>query len=240
MESRDLALLASAPLFSSIDVRELSLALTSLPHRIQSFDAGAVLLFAGSAYTELLVLLEGEVGAEMTNDEGKSFLVETIAAPGAVATAVLFAPGAILPVTVVARKAGRLVAIPRSSLLSLCTRFLPLLEALLSDMGGRLASLAEKLRAIQFASLRERLADWILRRLGLARASGAQAGGQGLGAISTIHLEASKERLASLFGVARPSLSRELGELERRGLIRVQGRSIEILDEPGLRSLRSH
>jgi Mn-dependent DtxR family transcriptional regulator len=52
-------------------------------------------------------------------------------------------------------------------------------------------------------------------------------------------LEASKERLASLFGVARPSLSRELGEMERRGLIRVEGREIAILDEQGLRELRS-
>jgi CRP-like cAMP-binding protein len=120
----------------------------------------------------------------------------------------------------------RLVVIPRAALLSLSATFPPLLEALLSDMGGRLAFLADKYRSLSFATLRERLADWLLR--------GAQRRGGRL----EVRLETSKERLASVFGVARPSLSREFGQLEERGLVEVKGRTILILDEAGLMALR--
>jgi len=233
MDDRDLARLASCPLFAGIDPRELAAALAKLPHRAADIAQGNVALLAGCAYEDLRILLSGELSAEMTTEEGRTVVVESFHAPEAVATAVLFAPGRALPVTVVARSACRLAIIPRETLLSLSARFPPLLEALLTDMGARLSSLAEKLRALQFATLRERLADWLLRRASLA--APPPSGGHRL-----VRLEASKERLATLFGVARPSLSRELGELERRGLVEVRGRTIAILDPAGLAKLKPH
>lgn len=106
----------------------------------------------GSICSSLMVVLEGEARAEMTNDEGKTFAVEILRAGEAVATAILFSPRKIMPVTLVAAK---------------------------------------------------------------------------------------RTSLAELFGVARPSLSRELGEMEKRGYIAMGGRDIRILDREGLRSLRS-
>jgi CRP-like cAMP-binding protein len=226
VDLHDIATLASSPLFSGIAVGRLGSALASLPLRVQSFEAGRVVLLAGCAYEDLRVLLEGDASAEMTSGEGKTIIVETLRAPDAIATAVLFSPSRRLPVTLVATTKLRLVVIPRAALLSLSATFPPLLEALLSDMGGRLAFLADKYRSLSFATLRERLADWLLR--------GAQRRGGRL----EVRLETSKERLASVFGVARPSLSREFGQLEERGLVEVKGRTILILDEAGLMALR--
>ena len=230
MEARDLATLAASPLFSGVDIKELSRALAALPHRVHDYKSGAVVLLAGCAYDELRVVLAGELAAEMGNEEGRSIVVETFKVPEPIAAAVLFAPDRRLPVTVVARSPARLALLPVASLLALCGRFPPLLESLLSDMGSRVESLADKLRAFQFATLRERLADWMLRRASLATEPGGPL---------VVRLDSSKERLATLFGVARPSLSRELGELQRRGLLKVEGRRIEILDEAGLRRIRS-
>ncbi len=230
MDDRDLARLCLSPLFSRVEPRDLAKAFSTLSHRVASYAAGTVALLAGCAYEELRIVLEGELAAEMTATEGRTVVVETIRAPEAVATAVLFSPNHVLPVNAIARVETRLAIIPRMSLLALCTRFPPVLEALLADMGARLSALAEKLRATQFATLRERLADWILRRIDLV----PQEGG---GKPPMIRLEASKERLASLFGVARPSLSRELLEIQRRGIIRMEGRTIIVLDVAALRAL---
>jgi len=229
---RELARLLSCPLFRGVELRDAAEALVALPHGLHRWSAGSVLLPEGSSYDELIVLLEGEAAAEMTNDEGKSVLVETMRAPEAVATAVLFAPRPLLPVAVIARTELLAALIPRGSLLTLCARFRPVLENVLADMGARLSALAEKLRALQFATLSERLADWLVNRASLSRPAEP-------GATIVVRLDASKERLASLFGVARPSLSRVLGSMESSGLIRVRGRDIEILDLPRLKILRS-
>jgi CRP-like cAMP-binding protein len=226
MDDRDVAVLTTSRLFKGLDAVAIGRALAASPARVQTFAPGRVVLLAGCAYDDLRVILDGEAAAEMTSAEGKTVIVETLHVPDLVATAVLFSPNRRLPVTLVARSDLRLAAIPRATLLGLCERFPPLLEALLMDMGGRLAFLADQYRSLSFATLRERLADWLLRS--------AERRPEGL----EVKLETSKERLSAVFGVARPSLSRELGELESRGLLEVRGRRIRILDEGGLNALR--
>ena len=43
--------------------------------------------------------------------------------------------------------------------------------------------------------------------------------------------------LADYFGVARPSVSRAIGELEQEGFIEANGKNIRILDKEGLSGL---
>jgi len=224
MDDRDIALLAASPLFAGADLLELGSYLRTAPVSVRSYPPGSTILLAGSAYEELRVILAGEASAEMADGEGRAVVVETLKAPDAVATAVLFAPERRLPVSVSARSEARLASIPRGVLLGAAARFPSVLEALLLDMGSRLAFLAAKYRSASFATLGERLADWLLER--------AERDGSGL---LSVTLPETKERLAAALGVARPSLSRELSRMEDRGLLAVRGRRIEILDERGLR-----
>ncbi len=45
----------------------------------------------------------------------------------------------------------------------------------------------------------------------------------------TVTLPITRTRLAQLMGVSRPSLSRELSNLQKAGLLRIEGRMITIL-----------
>ncbi len=234
MDDHDLARLAASPLFAGADLPELGSFFRRQKTRIQVFGPGSVVLLAGCAYEELRIVLEGRAEAEMASGGGRSVVVEEFSPPDAIATAVLFSPGHILPVSVLARTELRLAGLPRPVLLAAASAFPSVLEALLGDMGGRLALLAEKYRAVSFTTLRERLADWLLRKAG--RHPSSQKGGK---AMLSLHLPDSKERLSASFGVARPSLSREFAWLEEKGLIVMRGRDIDILDEAGLEKIRA-
>jgi CRP-like cAMP-binding protein len=226
MEQRDVARLAACMIFKGLDPRDLERSLTGLPHSTRSFESGTVVLLAGCRYAALHVLLEGKAFAEMTSDEGKVVTVESFEAGEALASGILFTPGQVLPVSVETKTPCRFAILPRETLLSLCMQHRSVLEAVLGETGARINSLTEKLKAAQFAGLREKLADWLLRRMEL---SGSQV----------IRLEATRERMAELFGVARPSLSRELGFLQRAGIVHLEGRTIRILDEQALRRLKN-
>lgn len=226
MQLRDIARLASCDIFAGIDPGELAKSLEEIPHSLKSFSEKSLILLSGCQYSSLYVLIEGEAFAEMTSDEGKIARVESFKAVEALATAILFSPRQILPVSVEAKTDCRFVTLPKEGLLNLCMRHKPLLEALLGEIGTRVDTLTERLKAAQFVSLREKLADWLLRRHELSGAT-------------TIHVEASRERMAELFGVARPSLSRELGALQRLGLLSLSGRDIELLDIGALRRIRN-
>ncbi|PKL06319.1 MAG: hypothetical protein CVV53_04910 [Spirochaetae bacterium HGW-Spirochaetae-9] len=226
MELRDIARLASCPMFSGVNPIDLAQTLASIPHSIRCFDENSVVFLSGCRYSSLYILIEGEAWAEMTSDEGKVVRVESFKAGESLAAAILFTEGQTLPVSVEAQKACRFVVIPKEGLLDLCMKHKAILEALLGEMGNRLSTLTDRLKAAQFISLREKLADWLLRRMEL---SGSPI----------LHIEATRERMAELFGVARPSLSRELGALRHLGVIDFSGKEIRIVDARGLRRLRN-
>lgn len=224
MDRREIASVATGPLFRGVEVEEVERLLGGLS--LRRYGGGSLLLLAGCSYDSLLVLVEGSVEAEMGDLSGRSIRIETIAAPEAIATAVLFAPDPVLPVTVRALEETRVLALPRDLVLDLCQKSRAFLRNYLADSGARLAAFSERFRLLTFSSLRERLADWLLRQ------SYRSGGGE-------ITLPSSKEKLAETFGVARPSLSRELLAMERDGLIEMEGRRIALLEPSALRELLS-
>jgi CRP/FNR family transcriptional regulator, dissimilatory nitrate respiration regulator len=224
MERRDIAALADTSLFRGIGAVELDELFGKTPIVVREFRAGSLMLAAGSVYDSLWILVEGSVAAEMRGPTGKTLRIETIQAPEPLASAFLFAPEPLLPVTVRSLAAVRVVCIPRESLLVICQRSRAFLENYLRDAGSRLAALSERFRIMHFSALRGRLADWMLRH-----ETGAGKG--------EVLLPASKEKMAETFGVTRPSLSREFSAMARDGLISVEGRRIAILRRDALAAL---
>ena len=224
MDRRDLARLVASPLFAGVDVVELEGLLGPEAASLRGFRKGNILLLAGCAYDTLWILLEGSVAAEMHSPSGKALRIETIAAPEAIATAMLFSPDAILPVTVEALEDTRAALLPRETVVRLCQGNRAFLENSLRDAGSRIAAFSERFRLLQFSTLRERLADWLLRQ------AARDAGG-------LVTLPSSKEKLAETFGVTRPSLSREILAMDAEGLIKADGREIRILDAARLEGL---
>jgi CRP-like cAMP-binding protein len=224
MHPRDLGLLASTALFRGVDLDTLERILGGASVPVRDFPKGSLLLLAGCSYDSLWVLLAGSVSADMQGWGGKTVRIETIAAPEPIATALLFAPEPALPVTVRALEEARAAAIPREEVVSLCQASRTFLGNYLRDSGSRIASFSERFRLLQFATLRERLADWLLRQAAKSRSD-------------SVTLPASKEKLAEVFGVTRPSLSRGIGELARDGLIDSEGRVLRILDHRALEAL---
>jgi CRP-like cAMP-binding protein len=225
MDPETLLHLQRCRLFRELTPAELRALLERVSHRFLDAPQGSLVLGRGAPYDALHVLLRGSVSAEMEDQHGRVLKVETIAAPHILASGILFAPEARLPVSLRALSRVRLFVLPRAGLLACCQLHPRVLEALLRDMGSRTAFLAEKLRLTQFGSIRQKLASYLLERAGRD---------------DRVTLSASRQALAEIFGVARPSLSRVFGELARRGWIRRQGpRSLQ-LDRSALeRVLRS-
>jgi CRP/FNR family transcriptional regulator, dissimilatory nitrate respiration regulator len=222
MERHDLLALARLEPFKSVDILDLDALLRTVPYSARSYGPGEVVALAGSDYDYLLCLVEGSLRAGMEGPDGKTLTVETLEAPTAVASAVLFADEAVLPVTVTTLGDCQLISLSRDAILGLCQKNRAFLVACLAESGNKLQLLAEKMKLLEFRSIRQKMAAWLKPRIG----SGTKA-----------TLPFSKERLAELFGVTRPSLSRELSAMVKDGIIEVQGRDIIVLDPKALANL---
>ena len=215
------ARLAECPVFSAVPEERLHSLLRRHHYHLTSHNSGAVVAFRGDSYERLLVLLAGEVRTEMSSYGGKQYTVAEYTAPCMLAPALLFGSENRLPVSIVTTRPSELLRLPRAAVLALCRAERPFLEAYLGDIARRLGVVADKLRLSRFATIRERVADYLLDQYQL----------QGT---PTLQLPHSRRTQAEILGATRPALSRVFGELADAGIIRYDRDSLQILDADAL------
>lgn len=236
METRDIALLATCSIFSHTELGRLANLLRTARYQEHRFPRDSLILMQGCIYTNLYILAAGTAFAEMSDDEGRTLRVESFSPVEALATAILFSDRPMLPVSVGAQTECRIFAFPKKEIIRLAMAEASIMEALLADAGNRLSFLTERLRLSRFASLRQRIAHWLLRALSEQRSLSPAAEEKTLQ--HAVRVVPSYEKLADLMGVARPSLSRELARMRAEGILATRGRTIVILNLEQLRALR--
>jgi CRP-like cAMP-binding protein len=124
---------------------------------------------------------------------------------------------------VVAVSDGELLLIEKSDFLSLMMINDIILANFLDMISNRSQFLSEKIKFLNFKTIKGKLAHFILQK----------SGREDL----TVNLGRTQNDLADFFGVARPSVARALGDMEEEGLLEVKGKIIRILDRARLSQL---
>lgn len=211
-------------LFSVLPEKGRSELAEMLKPSTKQIEKGRIIALMGDEYNKLILVCEGALIAEMVDGEGRVIKVESMQAPAAVATAVLFANENYLPVQLRAERDSILCSLKKTQLLQLCTNYPELMEKLLRDAGNKIAFLASKIQLFKFKKLNQKIASFFIQ-LSTRQKS------------STIKLPYSIEGMAELFGVSRPGLSRCLSEMVEEGLICRKERLFVIEDVSALEDL---
>ncbi len=212
--------LIQAPLFRGLQINEIDDIINSIPHKIRKFRAGSLIAQSGEAVRSLLIVVAGIVKGEMIDYAGRVIKIEDIPAPGALASAFLFGERNRFPVNVVAVSDGELLIIDKPDFLSLLMKNDKILANFLDMISNRSQFLSEKIKFLNFKTIKGKLAHFLL-----------QKSGQGN---RLVRLELTQNELADYFGVARPSVARALGEMEEEGMIQAKGKNITIINRERL------
>lgn len=226
MIESEATILSSSSLFAGITTQEIQQIFKNVSFRTKCYPKGALVMLRGDQYDALKILLQGEVSAEIQSFSGTTVKIEALQAPDALALGILFANDNTLPVTIVAQTEIRVITIPKTSIIEIAQSNQHFLSNYLTESANKVVFLAEKLRLFKFTSLRQKLAGYILSQSEKQQSE-------------TVTLVYTREELATLFGVARPSLSRICSKLSEEGLLRIEGKKISILNMPGLRKILS-
>lgn len=218
--------LSECPLFSTFTCEQLESLIGDKDYRIRTFSSGQVIMHQGEQYKELMVILEGTVNAKFHEYDGKSMLVETLQAPEPIASAVLFADVNYLPVTAEADGEVEIIQLTKAAVFRLLQESTDMLGKYLGEMASKVVFLAEKMRLAEMASLRQKIADYLLRMREQYNRN-------------AYSIPYTREKMAELLGAARPSLSRELSRMADDGIITIEGRQVRILDPEHLQQLLS-
>jgi len=209
--------------------------LVRTPARARSVPAHKVVFVQGEHLRQLTIIVEGRLTATIESPGGQTLLVETLSPFDIIAPAMLFGSRPVLPVTLTAATDTRLVSIETEAFRSIAERFPAVYERFLAVVSEKFEFLTTKMRLLHFATLREKIAGYVLERMRDQNAVTSRT----VASARTVELPYGRDRLAELFGVARPSLSRALGGMVNDGLLVVSGKKIEVLRPDRLKSIAS-
>ncbi len=209
------------PLFRSLPEEELRRIFAELKVTETRFKKGEVLAMQDEPVNRLIILLSGSVKGEMNDPSGRVAKVEDIEAPSPLAILFLFGQHNRFPVQATAREDGTAIIIPRQSVLRMLSMNETLLKNYLDISADFATRLSRKLNLMSLRTIRQKLAVYLLD---LAKKQHSEA----------VTLDRPKTALAEYFGVARPSLEREITRMEEDGIIAPLRKEISILDRQEL------
>ena len=213
-------MLSKAPLFKGMTPDEVKIILSAVPSRVKKFQSGLMISQSGEPVNALIVVISGVVKGEMVDYEGRVIKIEDIPAPGALASAFMFGSRNRFPVNVIAVSDGELLLIEKPDFLKLLMKSDILLINFLEMISNRSHFLSEKIKFLNFKTIKGKLANYILEKAGKESV--------------LVTLGMTQNELADFFGVARPSVARALGDLEKEGYIEAKGKIIRIINKTGL------
>ncbi len=226
MNDQELLVLSKCSLFKSLKLGEIKKLLNTISCSTMKYGKNKVLKIRGESYENLLIVLKGSLEAEINDLSGKTVKIETLKSPSIVASGILFASDPSLPVTLTTGSSGEstLLVIPKESVITLFTSSPVILTNYLRDTGDKINFLAEKIRLFKFSNLKQKTAGYLLDVSARQKSD-------------TITMPYTKEIIAEIFGVTRPSLSRVFSELASEKIISQKGRILTIMDRKALLSI---
>lgn len=215
--------LTQCPIFRGINENDVEDLLKKIHFQIKSYGKDEIVVVAGEPVLNLHIINQGSVRGEMIDYSGKTIKIEDIEAPKPLAAAFLFGRENKFPVTVTANNETKIITMPVSEFLKMLQLNTPILKNYLNSISSRAQFLSQKLHFLSFKTIRGKVAHFLLQ----------QAGDK----FHSIELKNTQQQLADLFGVTRPSLARVFGEMQKEELIKIENKTVTLLDKKALNEL---
>ena len=205
---------------------ELDLLKSCFAPRVRRYQKGELLLLAGYETRETGILLEGQILALKNTPDGASVAI-TQMGPGGLFGDVLSGSSQRSPVSIMAQTACLALYLPYDKIIQPCAQLhdshLQLLKNLVQTISNKYFALDRRVELLICKSLRTRISLWLLEQA-------EQAGSD------TFAVPLTRAGLAEYLNCDRSALSRELGRMQREGLIETFRGSFKILDKDRLRA----
>ncbi len=222
MEESAYAALQKCPLFDGFTIDEIKQTLMFVEHKMVKYPAKEIYTHAGTPCKYADFIIEGEMIARMTGISGKQAQIDRLPASTLIAPGFIFAKKNEMPVSV------------ETSIPTLLMRMTPSELRKLIDANDRIrwnfiqqlsmidVFLTHKLRMLSLSSVKEKVAQYLIK-ISTEQQS------------RTIKLNVSRQEMADIFGIQKFSLLRCLSEFEENGAIKIEGKTITILNSDKMR-----
>ncbi len=203
-----------------------------------SYNKGDLVAREGDDCPGIGLILEGQLAKQKYSPSGVYSTLDLLGSGEIFGEELIFSGHRRYPTSLEAVSASKVLFINYESLLEMFAKSPQMITNFLCLLSDRLHMHNQRIYVLSQRTLRNKVSCYLLELLREQLATDNQTLEQASKIISTqaIELPASKEVIARLLAMPRPSFSRELISMERDGLIKVSGRVIWLVNLQALES----
>lgn len=209
--------LKQCPLFQDLDETEIIALMHSVRYRVIRCHKDQTWVSAGAVCQYADIILRGEMVAYVTVPSGRVVRMAAHQSGKLLAPAFLFANDNHYPVTVEATTDTSVLRLSPADLEKLMHADKRLMQNYIQMLSNIISQLTQKVRLLSM-SVREKVCQYLMEQSKQQQSR-------------TIILPLSRQELAEHFAIQKYSLLRCLNELQQEGIIRVEGRRVQLLSQ---------
>lgn len=208
--------LANNELLKNLRTEDIQLLLDPESCIIGSYKKNTIITQVGDPCNAIGFILDGEVAIQQLSPSGGLINLQIIHSPDTIGAVQLFSNEPIYPYSFVTLTNTNIVYVPASSIDDLLSKNITFARNYISMLSNRFRVFNEKILLLSQKDVRSRLIYYFSTEFLYQNQT-------------TFLLRNSKTEIADLIGVARPSVSRELKNMQNDGLIVLEGNKITLL-----------
>lgn len=202
----DYSVLEKSVLFTGVSADELRETLTTVPHRIQSYDKGETIFYSMEEAARIGLILDGSVQAQKLFPNGSQINVSVRRRGEMIGPAAAFARNQKYPCDIVSLEESTIMMFSREDVLLLMQKDIRIMRNFMAELATASYMLQQRLELLSYSGIAQKAAFYLLIK---SRQSGK----------AEIRIPGSVTSWAMSMNVSRPSLHRELRKLEAEGVI---------------------
>ena len=204
-------------LFIGLNDETIKNVLKEIKYYIKTYSKGEIIANEDDECRSLSLVLAGTVEIQRLYSNGKYIVLSRIFEGDVFGEALVFSKSKTYPATVIALSECKVLFINKSDVLKICSNEEKILENFVSLLSDKVFILNSKIKSISFKIIIQKVINYILNEVKKQKDN-------------SIILKNTKEEIAALLGIPRPSLSRELINLRDMNYIEFNRKKITILD----------
>lgn len=204
-------------LFKMMDQSEIKEILDSFHILKKDFEKDQVIVLEGDECSFIGLILSGMIEVKKSSVSGKEYTITTLTQGDTFGEAVIFSSANTFPATIVSKTKTEIIFIPKHAIIEMCKKNEKFLYNFLNLLSDRILLLNTKLKENTLSTLRQKICNFLIEEYKKQKTT-------------KLKLNFTKQELAKIFNVQRPSLSRELIKMKEEGLIDFWGKEIWIKD----------
>lgn len=207
----------TSKLFMNISPADISEILKSINYRTFSYKKNQIVAMEGDLCLGIGIITYGCLVVKKIFPLGNEITITNLMKGDIFGEALIFSSRHTFPSTIIAVEDSEIIFIPRNEIIKLCTVNVTFLTNFLSLLSNKLFLLDTKINYLSCKTIREKISNFLYNEY------------QRQNSLKII-LPCTRKEMADMFGIPRPSLSREMIKMKKEGIINFNKNKIEILN----------